>query len=345
MRTAGLFTPVALLSLHVLSAHAEPTCHTDRPLSSAELSAAHISNLQAALGGEVAEFCDEALHSNSEDTFLHKVEGVTFQITGRVTQSIEECTTSFAAIIAQCYVDQSLDGGEVQSGTGVTYEVYHDDSEYHDVLDETTIDERDYQADQDDMDDLLHMMGSSGLERRAGMKKPAKAPAAPKSPAAPAKPPMAPAKPPTAPAKPPVVPAKPPTNKPGSTPSPIGKPKPTPTPSPTPKPAPTKSCKQIYDIAVRDVLAESLQLEQEETRLDGAAIAGRDLYVGSMTSRRSMLELEKRTSKKGSGCDVKKFNALDYPESKNMVRTQLHFTERLLTRLLQCSLPRQDSII
>ncbi|KAF9690792.1 hypothetical protein EKO04_011153 [Ascochyta lentis] len=213
MRTAGLFTPAALLSLHVLSAHAEPICNTNRPFSSAEFSIAHISSLQVTLGGDLTEFCGESFNAKNKNTFVHKVEGVTFQITGGVTQSIEECAASFAAIIAQCLVDQSADGGKVQLGDGVTYEVYHDNSEDHpDVLDATTIEERGPQDDQNDMDDLLHLMGSGGLESRAGKKKPA-------------------------------APAKPPANKPGSKPLPIGKPKPTPTPAkPTPsKPTPTPS--------------------------------------------------------------------------------------------------------
>ena len=226
-------------------------------------------------------------------------------------ESIEECTTSFAAIIAQCCVDQSLDGGEIQIRDRMIYEVYIGSSEHHrDVLNEATIEGRGSRDDQDDMDDLLHLIGSRSLESRAGTKKPAAL-------------------------------AKPPANKPGSKPLPIGKLKPTPTPDSTPdstpskpssslssKAAPPKSCKQIYDLAFQGAVAEALELEQEETRLDGAAaMIRRDLYVGSMTSRRSILDLEKRTPNDGKGCGIAKFNALDYPEPAKMVSVQLHLLD------------------
>jgi hypothetical protein len=296
MRTASLFTPAALLSLHILSTHAEPICHTDSPLSSAEVPTAHIPSLQAALGGEVADFCGESLNTRSKDTFVQKVEGVTFQITGGTPKSIEECTASFTAIIAQCYLGQSLHGGHIQGEDGATYEVYHGDS---------IIEERDSRDDQDDIDDLLHLMGSGSLENRAP------------------------------PSKKPVTPVKPPPKQPDSRPLPIGKPKPTPTPTPSaPKPAPTKSCKQIYDIAFQDVLAEALELEQEEPLSRRAAAIDEHNYVGGMTSRRNMVDLEKRTKKPGSACGIKTFDALEYPESGVMVRVQTHPADNFLTSLL-----------
>lgn len=121
MRTAGLFTPAAVLSLYMLSTTAEPTCHTNHFLSSVELSATHVSSLQVALEGSVAEFCGETLNAKGKDTIAHTTEGVTFQITGGIVQSIEECTASFAAIVTQCFVDEHLGGGEVQAEAGATY--------------------------------------------------------------------------------------------------------------------------------------------------------------------------------------------------------------------------------
>lgn len=281
MRTASLFTPAALLSLHILSAHAEPICYAKSPLSSAELPTAHILSLQAALGGEVADFCGETFNTKSKDTFVHKVEEVTFQITGGAPKSIEECTASFSAIIAQCYLDQGLHGGHIHGEDEATYEVYHGGS---------MVEERDSQDDQDDIDDLLHLMDSRGLENRAP------------------------------PPKKPATPVKPPPKQPNSKPLPIGKPRPTPTPTPSaPKPAPPKSCKQIYDIAFQDVLAEALELEQEESLSLRAAEIEEPNYVGGMTSRRNMVDLEKRTPKKGTGCGIQKFDALEYPEPDKMV--------------------------
>jgi hypothetical protein len=296
MRTASLFTPAALSSLYILSAHAEPICHNDTPLSFAELSTVHVPSLQAALGGEVADFCGETLNTKSINTFVHQVEGVTFQITGGAPKSIKECTASFAAIIAQCYLDQGLHGGSVHGEDEATHEVYHGDP---------IIEERDSQDDQDDIDDLLHLMGSRGLENRAQ------------------------------PPKKPATPVNPPPKQPNSKPLPIGKPKPTPTPTPSaPKPAPPKSCKQIYNIAFQDVLAEALELEQEETLSRRAAAIDGSNYVGGMTSRRKMVDLEKRTEKKGTGCGIQTFNALDYPESDKMVHVQTRPANNFLTSLL-----------
>ena len=330
MRTAGLFISAALLSLHTLSTNAGPTCYTDHFLSSAELSVIHASSLQAAQEGSVAEFCGKTLTATGKDTTAYKIEGVIFQITGGVIQSIEECTASFAAIIAQCFLEQQLGGGEVQAEAGVTYEVYLDNAEQHDEdSNETYIEEREVQMGQYHLDDLLHLMGSQGLEARAGKGKPA-------------------------------APAKPPVKKPDSKPLPIGKPKPTPPPKPTPTPkspqsstssaskvVPTKSCKQIYDIVIKDLVSEALELQAEETQLDNAGAIARRGYVGSMTNLGNMKNLDRRAKKSGKACGVNLFHALDYPEADNMVRIYVHslmFQVILLTSIYRSPLQQSSTI-
>lgn len=309
MRTAGLFSPATLLSLHILSANAEPICRYDHPL--ATLSVTHLSSLQAVLEGPVTKLCNQFSNAKGNAVISHKAEGVTFQITQGATQSIEECRTSFAVIITQCVGSKNLDGGEVIGMDGVTYQVYHDDD---------FVKERDVQEDEDDL------KGSRNLEARAG------------------KPPKSPTKPP------PKTPAK---EDPKS--FPIGKPKPAPVmpkPSPTPSSSnnatPTKSCKQIYEIAFADVVAEDSELQKEERQLDSAeAVARRDFYVGSMTGLSSMMNLDKRTKKEGKGCGFNKFTALDYPEPTKMVclRTSNPTWQiSLLMFLLLRSLLKQSSI-
>jgi hypothetical protein len=295
MRVTGLSAFAAFLGLHTLGVQGGITCNTDHSL--ANWSVVNISKLQDALSGPVLDLCNRSLDPGKNEVITHEAEGVIFQITRETTQSAEECKTSFATIIAQCIDGRNVDGGEVDSKSGVVYEIYHYGPEHDDrepgefhikARDVVDFEHGNGEHEHDGFADLLEMIGhDSSFEARAPKGGKAKTPKAKPKPA-----------PPKPAPKPKPKPAKPKPTKP--------KPTPKSKTSSSVKAGPTKTCKQIYALASKPERGAVVQ-------------RGFDTYVGGMSHIEARVAA-KTTPKKGSACKIGRFNALNYPKQVDLVR-------------------------
>jgi cell division septation protein DedD len=295
MRAARLPAFAALLGLHILGVQGETTCYTDDLLTN--WSVDDLSRLQGALVGPVFDLCNKGFTPGEDEVLTQQVGDVSFAIVREATaQDGADCKSAFSTIIKQCVIGQKVGGGVIESlsGNGVLYEVSHANA-VHEKLEGSHVDVRDedkFDVEEGHLDGFMDLVGhDSSLETRAPKGGRAKTPKAkPKTPKPKPKP-----KTPTAKPKPKV--SKAPKSKPA---------KASKTTS-SAKPLATKSCDQLYAMALA-------------SRINEKPLARRAGFVGSMA------HIEKRNQKDGTACGIE-LNALDYPE--DLVSFPLNLAPRL----------------
>jgi hypothetical protein len=288
MRTAGLSVSVVLFGLHALSVQAQTACNTDHTFT---WSISDLSKLQDALKGPIVHLCARGIETEGDKVITYETRTLSFQISRTIAQSLEECKTSFATIIDQCIESMSVDGGMFEGKGGVVYEIFNRSFE-DDGTNEFRFEKRstgDLEIEEEDggFGDLMESLAYGSLDARA-----------------------------------PKIKAKKPTTKKPATKKPEVK-KPTPTPKPATKTksqqvkasktsssikaGPTKTCDQLYALAVAS-REKSALIDQKR----GVEAKSRG-FVGSR------IHIEKRASSKTTlACDVD-LKALGYPTARQMV--------------------------
>lgn len=288
MRTAGLSVSAVLLGLHALSVQAQTACNTGHTFT---WSISDLSKLQYALKGPVIHLCARGIEIEGDKVITYETSTLSFQISRTIAQSLEECKTSFATIIGQCIEGMNVNGGVVEGKDGVFYEIFNrgvgDDGTKEFRFEKRSTGDLESENEDHDFGDLMESLAYGSLDARA-----------------------------------PKVKAKKPTTKKPATKKPEVK-KPTPTPRPATKTksqsvkasktsssiktGPTKTCDQLYELAVasREKAALIDSKREVETKSRG--------FVGSR------IQIEKRASQKRTlACGVT-FNALKYPNARQMV--------------------------
>jgi hypothetical protein len=297
MRTAGLSIFTTLLGLHALSTQAQTACHANNPLT---WSISDLDKLQDVLKGPVIHLCSRGIEHEGDEIITYETKALSFQISRTITQSFEECKASFATIINQCIAGMNVGGGVVEGKDGVFYEIFdssrEDDGSKKFRFEKRSARDLKVDGENDDFGDLMESQVHGNLDTRAPKVK-AKKPAA-KKPA-----------------------TKPQANKPKPTLKPAAKTKSQSVKasktSASIKADPTKTCDQLYALAIASREKEALgdQKRGAEAKSQG--------FVGSR------IQIERRASKSALACRTN-IKALNYPDAREMVCAPFIF-DTLLT--------------